>query len=82
VNCSVCPFTIAGFARLTASDTSVGGDVTVKVVEPERAPERALIVELPTPTPVARPLELIVATVVVAELHVTLPVRFWVLASL
>ena len=80
VNCCVVPFTIVGFAGVTAIDTSVAG-VTVNTVEPEMAPEVALIVEVPAATPVASPPALIVAVAVVAELHVTLPVMFAVLLS-
>ena len=41
----------------------------------------ALICEVPVPTPVARPVVVMVATAVVAEAQVTDDVRFWVLAS-
>jgi hypothetical protein len=50
--------------------------VTVSTVEPEIDDDVALIVEVPTPAPVANPAALIVAVVVVPELHVTLDVRF------
>jgi hypothetical protein len=81
VNCCVAPLAIAGFAGVTAIDCSVAA-VTVRVVEPLIAPDVALIVEFPTPAPVARPVVLIVAVAVVPELHVTVLVRFCVVPSL
>ncbi len=81
VNCWVAPLVIDGFAGVTAIDCSVAA-VTVRVVEPLIAPDVALIVEFPTPAPVARPAALIVAVVVVPELHVTVLVRFCVVPSL
>jgi hypothetical protein len=63
-------------------DCSVAA-VTVSVAELlVTAPDVALIVVLPTPAPVAKPVALIVATVVADELHVALFVRFCVLPSL
>jgi hypothetical protein len=56
--------------------------VTVSVVEPLTVPEVAFISELPVLTPLASPVPApIVATAGVAELHVTLLVRFCVLLS-
>jgi hypothetical protein len=81
VNCCVAPLVIDGFAGVTAIDCSVAA-VTVRVVEPLIAPDVALIVEVPTPAPLARPDALIVAVVVVPELHVTVLVRFCVVPSL
>jgi len=80
VNCCVLPATTDGFAGVTAMDTSVAA-VTVKLVFPDTLPLVALIVVDPIPAPVATPALLIVATVVVSELHVTLPVIFAVLVS-
>jgi hypothetical protein len=80
-NCSVDPATIEGFAGVTAMDCNVAA-VTVRTVEPLIAPDVALIVDVPTPAPVARPAALIVAVVVVPDDHVTLDVRFCVLPSL
>jgi hypothetical protein len=80
VNCCVAPLAIDGFAGVTAIDCSVA--VTVRVVEPLIAPDVALIVEVPTPAPVARPAALIVAVVVVPDDHVTVLVRFCVVPSL
>jgi hypothetical protein len=59
---------------------------TVRVAVPDINPEVAVIVTLPEVTPVASPevgtLELIVATPVLEELHVTLDVMFCWLLSL
>jgi hypothetical protein len=81
VNCWVAPLAIDGFTGVTAIDCRVAA-VTVRVVEPLIAPDVALIVEVPTPAPVARPVALIVAVAVVPELHVTVLVRFCVVPSL
>ncbi len=75
VNCSVVPALIEGPAGVTAIDTNVAA-VTVSVVEPLIEPDVAVIVVLPCATLVARPAAPIVATLVVPELHVTVPVRF------
>jgi hypothetical protein len=71
VNCCVAPLVIEGFAGVTAIDTSVAG-FTVSTVEPVMLPEVAEIVEVPTPTAVAKPVTLIVATPGVAEAHTAL----------
>src|ERR1019366_2589416 len=81
VNCCVAPLAIEGFAGVTAIDCSVAG-VTVNTVEPLIAPEVALIVLVPTATPLARPPAAMVATVVVPDAQVTEAVRFCVLLSL
>src|SRR5271163_1345066 len=81
VNCCVAPLVIDGFAGVTAIDCSVAA-VTVRSVEPEIDDDVAVIVEVPTPAPLARPAALIVAVEVVPELHVTVPVKFWVEPSL
>jgi methylglyoxal synthase len=81
VNCCVAPLAIDGFAGATAIDCNVAA-VTVSKVEPEIDDDVAVIVEFPTPTPVARPDALIVAVVVVPEDHVTVLVRFCVVPSL
>ena len=75
VNCCVAPAAIDGLAGVTATETSVAA-VTVKVVDPEMLPDAALIEEVPTATPVASPPAVTVAVAGVAELHVTLEVRF------
>jgi hypothetical protein len=58
------------------------GAATVSVVPVEMPLRLAVMVEDPALMPVARPDELIVAVVVVAEVHVTVAVMFWVLPSL
>jgi hypothetical protein len=74
-NCSVVPVKIEGFVGVTAIDCSVAS-VTVNVVDPLTAPDVALIVDVPTPAPVARPPAVIVAAAVFDELHVAVLVRF------
>ena len=75
VNCCVAPFAIDGFAGVTAIDCNVAA-VTVSTVEPLIDDDVAVIVELPTPAPLARPAALIVAMLVVPEDQVALDVRF------
>jgi hypothetical protein len=70
-----------GLAGVTERETSVAA-VTFNVAVPVILPDLAEMVEVPTPAPVARPLGVIVATVVVPELQVTLPVMFAVVLSL
>ena len=74
---------IDGLAGVTAIDCSVAA-VTVSTSAGEVTPLKlAVMLLVPTPTPVARPpLAVIVATVVVADAHVTDAVRFCVLLSL
>jgi hypothetical protein len=81
VNCCVAPLVIDGLAGVTAIDCNVAA-VTVSTVEPLIEDDVAAIVEVPSPAPVTRPAALIVAIVVVPELHVTVPVRFCVVPSL
>jgi hypothetical protein len=81
VNCCVAPLVIVGFAGVTAIDCNVAA-VTVRTVEPLIAPDVALIVDVPTPAPVASPDALIVAVVVVPDDQVTVEVRFCVVPSL
>ncbi len=76
VNCCVEPAGIDGFAGVTAMDNSAGPGSTVRFVVPLIAPEVALIVVLPAATPLARPVELIVAAAVLLEVHVTEFVMF------
>jgi hypothetical protein len=66
---------IDGFAGVTAIDCNVAA-VTVRVVEPFMAPEVALIVEVPTPAPVAKPAAVMVAVAVLDELQVAVLVKF------
>jgi hypothetical protein len=81
VNCCVAPLAIDGFAGVTAIDCSVAA-VTVSKVEPLMDDDVAVIVELPTPAPLARPAALIVAIEVMPEDQVTVDVRFCVVPSL
>jgi hypothetical protein len=81
VNCCVRPLATEGFAGATAIDCNVAA-ITVSVVLPLTAPDVALMDEVPVATVVANPVVLIVATLVVAEAHVAVPVRFCVLPSL
>ena len=66
---------------MTAIDTSTAGP-TLSVADPLIDPEAAAMVAVPTPAPVADPLELIAATVGNDELQVTLPLRSCVLPLL
>ena len=75
------PLAIEGFAGVTAIDCSTA-PVTVKTVDPVMPFSVAEIVLVPVFTPVARPPAEIVATDVVADAHVTEPVRFCVELSL
>jgi hypothetical protein len=65
----------------TAIETKAAA-VTVRLVEPTIEPEVALMVVVPTLALVAPPVALMVATLTVAEAHVTVLVRSWVLPSL
>src|SRR3984885_11359397 len=80
-NCCVVPATTEGFVGAIAIDCNVAA-VTVRTVEPVIDDDVAVIVEVPTPAPVASPAALIVATEVVPELHATVRVRFCVFPSL
>ena len=81
MNCSVRPFAIDAFAGVTAIDCRVGA-VTVSKVDPEIEFRVAPMVLLPVLFAVATPPAAMVATPVVADAHVTKPVRLWVLLSL
>jgi len=65
---------------VTLIDKSAAG-FTVSVVDPLIPPELAVIVPLPTPTPVARP-PLDIVAIPGAELQFTDVVRFWADPSL
>ena len=80
VNCWVVPSAMLGLVGVTEMDTSVAV-VTVRVVDPEMLPDVAVIVVVPAATEVAFPLEPMVATDVVDELHVTDVVRSCVVLS-
>ena len=73
-----------GLVGVTAMDTSVA-ELTVKVAEPERPPDVAVIVVDPAATDVAKPLEpaalLMAATLEVDEFQVTAVVRSCVVPS-
>ena len=74
VNCWFVPAAIDGLAGVTAMLCRVA-DVTVSTVEPLTRPSVALMLLVPTATPWARPVALIVALAVVPEAQVTAPVR-------
>ena len=84
-NCWVVPKAIEAFAGDTAMDDNAAA-LTVSVVEPEIAPDVAVMVAWPVLTLVASPLLpavlLIVATVRALDAQVTVPVMFCVLPSL
>jgi hypothetical protein len=81
VNCCVPPAVTEGFTGVTVMDTSVAA-VTVSVVLPEIAPLVADIVVPPAFNADAKPAALIVAVVVLDDVHVTLAVMFCVELSL
>jgi hypothetical protein len=78
VSCSVPPMTTMGVCGVTAMETNAAGP-TVSNVEVFTLPDAAPMVLLPFTSEVARPVPLIVATVVVPEVHVTVPLKFCVL---
>jgi hypothetical protein len=69
VNCSVTPMGTDGFGGVTAMEMRAA-DVTVRVAVPKMDPEVAVMVEVPVPLVVARPLEVIAATDAWDEVHV------------
>ena len=69
-NCLVVPTAMLELAGVTAIDTSVAA-VTVSEAVPLTDPDVAVIVVVPPVTPAASPLELMLATELVVELHVT-----------
>ena len=82
VNCCVAPLAIVGLTGVTAIDCSVAA-VTVNTSAGDVTPLSAAVMLLvPTPTPVASPPAVMVATVVVAEFQLTDAVMFAVLLSL
>ena len=56
--------------------------VTVRTVDPETLPEVAVMVVVPSPTAVAKPETLMVATVVAELAQVAVAMRSWVVLSL
>jgi hypothetical protein len=84
VNCCVDPVEIVGVPGVTVMVDSVAGGtmaVTVKAVLPFFPLSAAEMVVLPELKPVARPELLMVAILVVDEVHVAWLVMFWVLPS-
>ncbi len=82
VNCCVRPFAIVGFAGVTAIDCSVAA-VTVSTSTGEVTPLRlAVMLLVPTATPVANPAAVMVAAAVFDEFQVTCAVTFAVEVSL
>ena len=81
VYCSFVPDAVDWFAGVTVMDNSAAG-FTVSVVKPVTAPNVAVIVLPPTPTPVARPPIEIVAIAGADEFQLTDDVRFCVVPSL
>jgi hypothetical protein len=80
MNCCTFPAAIEAFIGVTEIEARTG-EVTVSVAAPWTDPEVAVIVVIPTTTPVARPLELIIATGV-PVLHATEEVTSCILPSL
>jgi hypothetical protein len=78
---NVVPRANAGFAGVTASEIKAGWP-TINVAEAVIDPELAVIVDEPTPSPVASPPLTIVATDVEDEFQLTALVRSCVLPSL
>ena len=70
-----------GVLGVTAMETRVGAVTVSTAVLLVMPPEVAVILELPTPRPVATPLALIEATAPSLEFHVAEPVRSCVLLS-
>ena len=82
MNCWVSPFATVGFAGVTAMDCRAAG-AAVNTVEPTIELRVAVMLLAPlAATIVARPPEVMVATEVVAEAHVTRAVMFGVVPSL
>jgi hypothetical protein len=77
VNCCVSPLATLGLPGVTAIETSAAA-VTVNVVLPVMLPEVAEIVVVPAATPVARPVEAIVAAATLLDAQVAVEVRFCV----
>src|ERR1700741_4556505 len=69
VNCSVTPMGTDGLGGVTAIATRAA-EVTVRVAVPKIDPEVAVMVEVPVPLVVARPLEVMAATDAWDEVHV------------
>ena len=78
VSCRVPPMTTMGVCGVTAMEAKIAGP-TVSSVEVFTLPDAAPMVLLPFTSEVAKPVALIVATVVVPELQVTVLLKFCVL---
>jgi hypothetical protein len=75
--------TFAEKVVIVVGETVTGTANTVSTSAGDVTPLKlAVMLLVPTPTPVAKPPEAIVATEVVTDAHVTEPVRFCVLVSL
>lgn len=70
VNCLLVPTSMVEFAGVTAIDTRLA-PLTVSEVVPLRPPEAAVIVVVPVPVLLAKPVEFTVATAPVLDVHVT-----------
>jgi hypothetical protein len=81
VNCCVAPFEMVVVPGETAIDSSVGAVTVSTAVLLVMLPDVAVMLELPTPRPVATPLALIEATAALAEFQVAEFVRSCVLLS-
>jgi hypothetical protein len=77
----VAPAAMLEVAGVTAMVATVA-EVTVNVAVPLTVPEVAVMTDVPTANEVARPLAVMVATLVVAEVQVTVVVRVLVVPSL
>ena len=76
VNCCVSPFGTDGVAGVTAIACKVAAVTVSKSVGEVTPLKLAVMLLVPTPTPVARPVALMVAEPGVAEAQVTWPVMF------
>jgi len=81
VHCCIDPAVREGLTGVTAMETSVGV-MTVIVVDAVMEPEVALMVVAPAVRAVATPAALMVATLVVEEVHAAELVRFCVVPLL
>ena len=70
MNCMVRPMAMLGLAGVTAIDCKIAA-VTVSVVFPDLLPEVAVMTEVPTPTPVARPPGFTIATPIAPDDQMT-----------
>jgi hypothetical protein len=80
VNCCVVPNGIAAAEGDTTNETIAGGP-TVSVVEADTVPSVAVIVAVPVPELVARPVAFITAIIAEEDVHCTMAVKSCVLPS-